>query len=225
MENILAETQTEMNTTTPSVVFDFDKTLINPDTTLGFFLFERFWLVQWLIFLHYGILAVVRRLGLFTTAQVKLRLLNIWCGRETENSLEIRGKKYAKTLKMNGLLQVLHSAVISKQCKVWVVSASLDIWVKPLFNSMELSVLASKIFKDGLGKWQFGLHCYGDEKASQLLALGIKQLSKVYTDGMGDSAMVAMSEEWHGVHRGQVVEVGKGLITFESWVLRNKRKR
>jgi len=37
--------------------------------------------------------------------------------------------------------------------------------------------------------------------------------------------MVAMSEEWHGVHRGQVVEVGKGLITFESWVLRNKRKR
>jgi phosphoserine phosphatase len=225
MENILAETQTEMNTTTPSVVFDFDKTLINPDTTLGFFLFERFWLVQWLIFLHYGILAVVRRLGLFTTAQVKLRLLNIWCGRETENSLEIRGKKYAKTLKMNGLLQVLRSAVISKQCKVWVVSASLDIWVKPLFNSMELSVLASKIFKDGLGKWQFGLHCYGDEKASQLLALGIKQLSKVYTDGMGDSAMVAMSEEWHGVHRGQVVEVGKGLITFESWVLRNKRKR
>jgi phosphoserine phosphatase len=178
-----------------------------------------------MIFLHYGILAVGRRLGLFTKAQVKLRLLNIWCGRETEISLEIRGKKYAKTLKMNGMLQVLDRAVLSKQCKVWVVSASLDIWVQPLFNSLEVNVLASKIFKDGLGKWQFGLHCYGDEKASQLLALGIKQLSKVYTDGMGDSPMVAMSEEWHGVHRGQVVEVGKGLITFESWVLRNKRKR
>jgi phosphoserine phosphatase len=225
MENILAETQTELINTTPSVVFDFDKTLINPDTTLGFFLFERFWLLQWMIFLHYGILAVGRRLGMCSTGQVKLRLLNIWCGRETEISLEIRGKKYAKTLKMNGMLQVLDSAVLSKQCKVWVVSASLDIWVKPLFNSLEVNVLASKIFKDGLGKWQFGLHCYGDEKASQLLALGIKQLSKVYTDGMGDSPMVAMSEEWHGVHRGQVVEVGKGLITFESWVLRNKRKR
>ena len=225
MENVLAKTQTEMSTTTSSVVFDFDKTLINPDTTLGFFLFERFWLVQWLIFLHYAILAVGRRLGLCTTAQVKLRLLNIWCGGETENSLEIRGKKYAKTLKMNGLLQVLHSAVISEQCKVWVVSASLDIWVKPLFNAMEVNVLASKIFKDGLGKWQFGLHCYGAEKASQLNALGIRQLSKVYTDGMGDSALVAMSEEWYGVHHGEVVEVGKGLITFESWVQRIKRKR
>lgn len=225
MENILAETQTELNNTTPSVVFDFDKTLINPDTTLGFFLFERFWLLQWMIFLHYGILAVGRRLGMCSTGQVKLRLLNIWCGRETENSLEMRGKKYAKTLKMNGMLQVLDDAVLSKQCKVWVVSASLDIWVQPLFNSLEVNILASKIFKDDRGKWQFGLHCYGDEKASQLLALGIKQLSKVYTDGMGDSPMVAMSEEWHGVHRGQVVEVGKGLITFESWVLRNKRKR
>jgi len=222
MENILAETQTELINTTPSVVFDFDKTLINPDTTLGFFLFERFWLVQWLIFLHYGILSVGRRLGLFTKAQVKLRLLNIWYARETEISLEMRGKKYAKTLKMNGLLQVLDSAVLSKQYKVWVVSASLDIWVKPLFNSLEVNVLASHIFKDVFGKWQFALHCYGDEKASQLLALGIKQLSKVYTDGMGDSAMVAMSDEWHGVHRGQVVEIGKGLITFESWVLRNK---
>jgi hypothetical protein len=52
MENLLAETEAKLKVVESNVVFDFDKTLINPDTTLGFFLFEQFWARKFFIFMH-----------------------------------------------------------------------------------------------------------------------------------------------------------------------------
>jgi phosphoserine phosphatase len=198
-------------------VFDFDKTLINPDTTLGFFIFEQFWTRKFFIFMHYGLLAILRRMGIITVEQVKLHLLNYWYGQESSPAMVEKGVRYAKTLKLNGLECVLSEELSRKDSKVWIVTASLDIWVEPLFGSMDVAVLASSVHKNARGRWFFLTHCYGDAKAVALKAKGVMALDRVYIDGFSDSSLVNMAAEWHGVRHGRVEKVGCGLITFESW--------
>lgn len=217
MENLLAETEAKLKVAESNVVFDFDRTLINPDTTLGFFLFEQFWARKFFIFMHYSLLAMLRRMGIITVAQVKLHLLNYWYGQESSPALAEKGVLYAKTLKLNGLERVLCEELSRKDSKVWIVTASLDIWVEPLFGSMDVVVLASSVHKNARGHWVFVTHCYGDAKADALKAKGVMALDRVYTDGLSDAPLVNMGVEWHGVRHGRVVKVGRGLITFESW--------
>ena len=217
MENLLAETEAKLKVVESNVVFDFDKTLINPDTTLGFFLFEQFWARKFFIFMHYGLLAALQRMGLITVAQVKLHLLNYWYGQESVPALAEKGVRYSKTLKLNGLECVLCEELSRKDSKVWIATASLDIWVEPLFGSMGVAVLASSVHKNARGRWIFVTHCYGDAKVEALKAKGVMALDRVYTDGPSDTPLVNMGAEWVGVRHGRVVKVGRGLITFESW--------
>lgn len=217
MENLLAETEAKLKVEESNVVFDFDKTLINPDTTLGFFLFEQFLARKFFIFIHYGLLAVLRRMGMITVEQVKLHLLNYWYGQESGPALAEKGVRYATTLKLNGLERLLCEELLRKDSKVWVATASLDIWVGPLFGSLDVAVLSSSVYKNARGRWIFLTHCYGDAKAEALKAKGVMALDRVYTDGLSDAPLVNMSAEWHGVRHGRVVKVGRGLITFESW--------
>ncbi len=217
MENLLAETEAKLKVVESNVVFDFDKTLINPDTTLGFFLFEQFWTRKFCLCIHYCLLAALRRMGLISVGQVKLHLLNYWYGEESVPALSEKGIRYAKTLKLNALERVLCEELSRKDSKVWIVTASLDIWVEPLFGSMDVVVLASSVHKNARGRWVFVTHCYGDAKAAALKAKGVMALDRVYTDGLSDAPLVNMGAEWHGVRHGRVVKVGRGLITFESW--------
>jgi phosphoserine phosphatase len=150
-------------------------------------------------------------------AQVKLHLLNYWYGQESVPALAEKGVRYSKTLKLNGLECVLCEELSRKDSKVWIATASLDIWVEPLFGSMGVAVLASSVHKNARGRWIFVTHCYGDGKAAALKAKGVMALDRVYTDGLSDAPLVNMGAEWHGVRHGRVVKVGRGLITFESW--------
>lgn len=217
MENLLAETEAKLKVVESNVVFDFDKTLINPDTTLGFFLFEQFWTRKFCLCIHYCLLAALRRMGLISVGQVKLHLLNYWYGEESVPALSEKGIRYAKTLKLNALERVLCEELSRKDSKIWIATASLDIWVEPLFGSMGVAVLASSVHKNARGRWVFVTHCYGDAKAAALKAKGVMALDRVYTDGLSDAPLVNMGAEWHGVRHGRVVKVGRGLITFESW--------
>ena len=170
MENLLAETEAKLKIVESNVVFDFDKTLINPDTTLGFFLFEQFWTRKFCLCIHYCLLAALRRMGLITVGQVKLHLLNYWYSQESVSALSEKGIRYAKTLKLNELEYILREELSRKGSKVWIATASLDIWVEPLFASMGVAVLASSVHKNAGGRWVFVTHCYGDAKVEALKA-------------------------------------------------------
>ena len=217
MENLLAKTEAKLKVEESNVVFDFDRTLINPDTTLGFFLFEQFWAKKFFIFMHYGLLAVLRRLGIITVEQVKLHLLNYWYRHESLQSLEEKGVRYSKTLKLNGLECLLYEELSRKDSRVWIATASLDIWVLPLFGSLDVWVLSSSVHKNARGRWVFLTHCYADAKAEALKSKGVMVLERVYTDGRSDAPLVNICLEWYGVRHGRVVKVDRGLITFESW--------
>jgi phosphoserine phosphatase len=220
MENLLAKTDAKLNVTESNVVFDFDRTLTNPDTTLGFFLFEQLWAKKVLVFFHYLLLAFMQRMGLIAVEKVKLRLLNCWHSDKSIQELSEKGIRYAKTLKLSKLDRILCEELMRKNNRVWIATASLDIWVEPLFASFDVEVLSSTIHKNSRGQWVFVTHCYADAKANALKLKGVLVLDRVYTDGFSDAALVNMGAEWHGVRHGEVVKVGQGLITFESWAKR-----
>jgi phosphoserine phosphatase len=217
MEDFFTKIPPTMSDKPRHYVFDFDKTLIDPDSTLGFFLFKQKPLKQWMIILHYGLMALMRRLGFVSKRQVKLLLFNVWFSLLSEIELSVRGNQYSKTLRLNKLGTALQKGFIGNNARIWVVTASLSVWVDPLFDGLNVEVIGSKLVKNERGKWCFKFHCMGEYKARALKERGIIQIDRVYTDGWDDASLVQMSDEWHGVCKGQVVEVGRGLITFESW--------
>jgi len=84
----------------------------------------------------------------------------------------------------------------------YIVSASLDIWVKPFAEKFDMTLLATKAeFKDDIFTGKFiGKNCNKDEKVCRIEAeLGDKKFDKIiaFGDTSGDKPMFKFANESH----------------------------
>lgn len=185
--------------------FDFDGTLTRRDTLLElmrFVLGDKAFCLCMLRHLH---LLVLMKLGFYPNWKAKQTIFS-YCFKgmkvDTFNAHCARfAQLKANLLRKKGVEQMRKS--LSLGCKVVVISASIDNWVRPFFADMPgVEVVGTMVEEcDGVLTGRFlTKNCYGEEKVKRLLQLYPERSSYslvAYGDSQGDFALLDFADESH----------------------------
>lgn len=193
-------------------VFDFDGTLTTCDTFLLFVKyacgFKRF-LAGMLL---YSPLLVLMKLKLYPNWKAKQRVFSHFFAGLSDCKFDALCRGFADSnrqiLRPKGISLVLQS--LSAGEKVYIVSASIDRWVRPFFDRLvsegglmdTVSVIGTEIevYNHVLTGRFSTKNCYGEEKVNRLSAV-LKDRSSyhltAYGDSNGDKEMLAYADIGH----------------------------
>lgn len=182
--------------------FDFDGTLTDRDTLLEFIRYTNGNASFVLGFLLFSPLLILMKIHLYPNWKVKQRIFSYFyrgCSIVDFNRYCIdfaADKKYL--LRKEGMSTV--QKAIKEGAKVLIVSASIDNWVKPFFEGLEVTVLGTKIdIKDGLITGRFlTKNCYGIEKVNRINAVCQPRADYTllaYGDSCGDKEMLEYADK------------------------------
>jgi HAD superfamily hydrolase (TIGR01490 family) len=180
-------------------VFDFDGTLTKTDTLL--------------LFIRYscGTIRFILGMTLFSPLIIlmMLRLYPNWKCKEKVFSHFFKGMPYEKFKRLgedfgNQFRNVIIRPSMKERLlwhleqghKVYVISASIEEWVKPFFRTLgDVTVLATKVRPDLSGF--ISKNCYGQEKVNRLLEMEPERNTYTlytYGDSRGDKEMLAFAD-------------------------------
>lgn len=180
-------------------VFDFDGTLTKTDTLL--------------LFIRYscGTIRFILGMTLFSPLIILmiLRLYPNWKCKEKVFSHFFKGMPYEKFKRLgedfgNQFRNVIIRPSMKERLlwhleqghKVYVISASIEEWVKPFFRTLgDVTVLATKVRPDLSGF--ISKNCYGQEKVNRLLEMEPERNTYTlyaYGDSRGDKEMLAFAD-------------------------------
>ena len=155
--------------------FDFDGTLTTSDTLLEFIKYAKGTSRFLMVFLMYSPLLVLMKLHLFPNWKAKqLIFAHLFAGMRIEKFDALCrdfAEEYQHLLRPKGVTLV-HEALVAG-AQVFIVSASIDNWVRPFFKVRGLDgvrVLGTQIeVIDGrlTGKFKSN-NCYGEEKVHRI---------------------------------------------------------
>ena len=155
--------------------FDFDGTLTTSDTLLEFIRYAKGTVRFLMVFLMYSPLLVLMKLHLFPNWKAKqLIFTHLFAGMRIEKFDALCrdfAEEYQHLLRPKGVTLV-HEALVAG-AQVFIVSASIDNWVRPFFKVRGLDgvrVLGTQIeVIDGrlTGKFKSN-NCYGEEKVHRI---------------------------------------------------------
>ena len=199
--------------------FDFDGTLTTSDTLLEFIRYAKGTARFLMVFLMYSPLLVLMKLHLFPNWKAKqLIFAHLFAGMRIEKFDALCrdfAEEYQHLLRPKGVTLV-HEALVAG-AQVFIVSASIDNWVRPFFKVRGLDgvrVLGTQIeVIDGrlTGKFKSN-NCYGEEKVHRICeALSAPTFSPASTasfvrsqyeieafgDSRGDQEMLAFADKGH----------------------------
>jgi phosphatidylglycerophosphatase C len=183
------------------ILFDFDGTLTKGDTMFAFIAFAKGDAALWVSLVLLSPWLVMQKLGFYPAEKAKKKLLAFHFKGATEQFLEERGKTFATrvlpSMFRDMALEKLHFHR-SKGHEVWIVTASLDIWVGPWAQQQGLPILATKAeFIDGKFSGAFSTpNCNGPEKVRRIEEVLRKEdFERVYAygDSRGDREMLAFA--------------------------------
>ena len=207
--------------------FDFDGTLTTSDTLLEFIKYAKGTSRFLMVFLMYSPLLVLMKLHLFPNWKAKqLVFAHLFAGMRIEKFDTLcRGfaEENQHLLRPKGITLV-HEALVAG-AKVFIVSASIDNWVRPFFDIRNLKgvqVLGTQIeVVDGKVTGRFKTNnCYGEEKVRRICealttttgtsipttnTYGTTSLSfdrsqydiEAFGDSRGDKEMLAFADQGH----------------------------
>ena len=207
--------------------FDFDGTLTTSDTLLEFIKYAKGTSRFLMVFLMYSPLLVLMKLHLFPNGKAKqLIFAHLFAGmRIAKFDALCRGfaEESQHLLRPKGITLV-HEALVAG-AKVFIVSASIDNWVRPFFdirNLKGIQVLGTQIeVVEGKLTGRFkSNNCYGEEKVRRICealttttgtsipttnAYGTTSLSfdrsqydiEAFGDSRGDKEMLAFADQGH----------------------------
>ena len=201
--------------------FDFDGTLTTSDTLLEFIRYAKGTGRFLMVFLMYSPLLVLMKLHLFPNWKAKqLIFAHLFAGMRIEKFDALCrdfAEEYQHLLRPKGVTQV-HEALVAG-AQVFIVSASIDNWVRPFFKVRGLDgvrVLGTQIeVIDGrlTGKFKSN-NCYGEEKVHRIceaLSASTSTFSpasatpfvrsqyeiEAFGDSRGDKEMLAFANKGH----------------------------
>ena len=189
--------------------FDFDGTLTTSDTLLEFIKYakgrDRFLMV----FLMYSPLLVLMKLHLYPNWKAKQQIFaHLFAGMRIEKFDALcRGfaEESQHLLRPKGIT-LMHEALVAG-AQVFIVSASIDNWVRPFFDIRNLKgvqVLGTQIeVEDGKLTGRFkSNNCYGKEKVHRIAEV-LKSFERseyeieAFGDSRGDKEMLAFADKGH----------------------------
>ena len=156
--------------------FDFDGTLTTSDTLLEFIKYAKGRSRFLMVFLMYSPLLVLMKLHLYPNWKAKQRIFaHLFAGMRIEKFDALcRGfaEESQHLLRPKGITLV-HEALVAG-AQVFIVSASIDNWVRPFFeirNLKGIQVLGTQIeVVDGKLTGRFKTrNCYGEEKVNRII--------------------------------------------------------
>ena len=189
--------------------FDFDGTLTTSDTLLEFIKYAKGRGRFLMVFLMYSPLMVMMKLHLYPNWKAKQQIFaHLFAGMRIEKFDALcRGfaEESQHLLRPKGIILV-HEALVAG-AQVFIVSASIDNWVRPFFDIRNLKgvqVLGTQIeVEDGKLTGRFkSNNCYGKEKVHRI-AEALKSFERseyeieAFGDSRGDKEMLAFADKGH----------------------------
>ena len=183
------------------ILFDFDGTLTKGDSMFAFIAFAKGDAALWSSLILLSPWLVMQKLGLYPAEKAKQKLLAYHFKGDRKEYLEEQGKAFA-TRRLPAMfrdiaLEKLHFHR-SKGHEVWIVTASLDMWVGPWAQQQGLPYLATQAeYVDGKYTGEFSTpNCNGPEKVRRIQeVLNKEDFERVYAygDSKGDKEMLAFA--------------------------------
>ncbi|MHC6730347.1 HAD family hydrolase [Segatella copri] len=189
--------------------FDFDGTLTTSDTLLEFIKYAKGRGCFLMVFLMYSPLLVLMKLHLYPNWKAKQQIFaHLFAGMRIEKFDALcRGfaEESQHLLRPKGIT-LMHEALVAG-AQVFIVSASIDNWVRPFFDIRNLKgvqVLGTQIeVEDGKLTGRFkSNNCYGKEKVHRI-AEALKSFERseyeieAFGDSRGDKEMLAFADKGH----------------------------
>ena len=189
--------------------FDFDGTLTTSDTLLEFIKYAKGTSRFLMVFLMYSPLLVLMKLHLYPNWKAKQQIFaHLFAGMRIEKFDALcRGfaEESQHLLRPKGIT-LMHEALVAG-AQVFIVSASIDNWVRPFFDIRNLKgvqVLGTQIeVEDGKLTGRFkSNNCYGKEKVHRI-AEALKSFERseyeieAFGDSRGDKEMLAFADKGH----------------------------
>lgn len=183
-------------------LFDFDGTLTYKDTM---FLYLRFYNPQkfFLQFIRHIPLFALLKLKLADAEKVKKSFIASILKGESRQKIEKKSQlffdKYQHDIIRENALEFI-TTINRNQTETYIVSASLDIWVKPFAERLGMKLLSTQAeFQDGIFTGNFiGRNCNGPEKVNRIKeAVKGSKFDKTiaFGDTSGDREMLAWADE------------------------------
>ena len=189
--------------------FDFDGTLTTSDTLLEFIKYAKGRGRFLMVFLMYSPLLVMMKLHLYPNWKAKQQIFaHLFAGMRIEKFDALcRGfaEESQHLLRPKGIT-LMHEALVAG-AQVFIVSASIDNWVRPFFDIRNLKgvqVLGTQIeVEDGKLSGNFkSNNCYGKEKVHRIAEV-LKSFERseyeieAFGDSRGDKEMLAFADKGH----------------------------
>lgn len=189
--------------------FDFDGTLTTSDTLLEFIKYAKGRGRFLMVFLMYSPLLVLMKLHLYPNWKAKQQIFaHLFAGMRIEKFDALcRGfaEENQHLLRPKGIT-LMHEALVAG-AQVFIVSASIDNWVRPFFDIRNLKgvqVLGTQIeVEDGKLTGRFkSNNCYGKEKVHRIAEV-LKSFERseyeieAFGDSRGDKEMLAFADKGH----------------------------
>ena len=189
--------------------FDFDGTLTTSDTLLEFIKYAKGRGRFLMVFLMYSPLLVLMKLHLYPNWKAKQQIFaHLFAGMRIEKFDALcRGfaEENQHLLRPKGIT-LIHEALVAG-AQVFIVSASIDNWVRPFFDIRNLKgvqVLGTQIeVEDGKLTGRFkSNNCYGKEKVHRIAEV-LKSFERseyeieAFGDSRGDKEMLAFADKGH----------------------------
>ena len=189
--------------------FDFDGTLTTSDTLLEFIKYAKGRGRFLMVFLMYSPLLVLMKLHLYPNWKAKQQIFaHLFAGMRIEKFDALcRGfaEENQHLLRPKGITLV-HEALVAG-AQVFIVSASIDNWVRPFFDIRNLKgvqVLGTQIEVEDdklTGRFKSN-NCYGKEKVHRIAEV-LKSFERseyeieAFGDSRGDKEMLAFADKGH----------------------------
>lgn len=184
-------------------LFDFDGTITNKDTLFDFLNFT-FPTTYNSVFIKYIPLFIATKFKLIKAEEVKRKFINSFLKNKNREEIEILADNYFENRK-NIIIRpeaLKYITNLSKEDNKYIVTASLDLWVKPFANYLGLRLISTKADFDGNifhGKFKTP-NCNYKEKVERIVKeIQLSQFNEIYAfgDTKGDKYMLELATHPH----------------------------
>lgn len=186
-------------------LYDFDGTITNRDTLFDFLKFSTAKGKYYSGLLIFSPLFVLARLGIIGKDLVKQRFISFFLKGKSKVELSNLSTAYLQHVLDKGILRRSALSSINENKKrgaIYIVSASLDIWLKAISEHLEVGLICTNAnFENDVFDGKFSTpNCNNDEKPKRVageLQLDTYGQISYFGDSKGDFAMKAIVTNFH----------------------------
>lgn len=192
-------------------VFDFDGTITQKDTLLGFIKFSKGRWAFYFGFMLFSPLIVAMKLKIYPNWKTKQVLFSFFYKGYSIEKLNDLGKKFSSEIDKILRPKALEAIKLHKKNgdRIVIISASIENWIRYWAEEAGVDiVMATKIEtnKNGLLTGKFlSKNCYGQEKVNRLLEMFPNRNDYeliVYGDSRGDKKLIEYADKgWYNKFR------------------------